>query len=119
MRHAVEERFCADIAVIGQQIGAIGEMLAPAEADLEMQRTRIAEQRLSRDRPLDRHIDLRQEVVDQRLLELAQLLADAAAIEPRNGGGIAFLECCHGARAWHAAGRGTRKSCWTWATALW
>ena len=37
-RDAVEERLGADEAVIGQQIGAEGEMLAGAEADLEMQR---------------------------------------------------------------------------------
>jgi hypothetical protein len=35
---AVEERLGADEAVIGQEIGAIGEMLARAEADLEMER---------------------------------------------------------------------------------
>ena len=35
---AVEEGLAADEAVIGQQVGAVGEMLARAEADLEMER---------------------------------------------------------------------------------
>ncbi len=43
-RDAVEERLAADEAVVGQHVGAIGEMLARAEADLEMQRTVLAEQ---------------------------------------------------------------------------
>ena len=43
----VQERLGADEAVVGQQVGAIGEMLARAEADLEMQRARVAEQRLA------------------------------------------------------------------------
>ena len=45
-RDAVEERLAADEAMIGQQVGAIGEMLAAAEADLEVQRAVIAEQAL-------------------------------------------------------------------------
>ena len=35
---AVEEGLGADEAVVGQQIGAVGEMLPGAEADLEMER---------------------------------------------------------------------------------
>ena len=38
VRDAVEERLAADEAMIGQQVGAIGQMLARAEADLEVQR---------------------------------------------------------------------------------
>ena len=41
---AVEERLAADEAMIGQQVGAIGEMLAAAEADLEVKRAIVAEQ---------------------------------------------------------------------------
>ena len=41
---AVEEGLGADEAVIGQQIGAESEMLAGAEADLEMERAIVAEQ---------------------------------------------------------------------------
>ena len=37
LRHAVHVRLGPDQAVIGQQVRAIGEMLAAAEADLEMQ----------------------------------------------------------------------------------
>ena len=45
---AVEERLAADEAMIGQQVGAIGEMLARAEADLEMERPVLAEQARAR-----------------------------------------------------------------------
>ena len=45
---AVEERLGADEAVVGQHVGAVGEMLARAEADLEMQRAVVAEQALRR-----------------------------------------------------------------------
>ncbi len=41
---AVEEGLGADEAMVGQQVGAIGEMLAAAEADLEMERAVVAEQ---------------------------------------------------------------------------
>ena len=41
---AVEERLGADEAVVGQHVGAVGEMLARAEADLEMERAVLAEQ---------------------------------------------------------------------------
>ena len=39
-----EERLAADKAVIGQQVGAVGEVLAGAETDLQVQRTVVAEQ---------------------------------------------------------------------------
>ena len=45
-RDAVEERLGADEAVIGEHVGAVGEMLARAEADLEMERAILAEQSL-------------------------------------------------------------------------
>ena len=41
---AVQEGFAADEPMIGEHVGAIGEMLARAEADLEMQRPVLAEQ---------------------------------------------------------------------------
>ena len=47
-RDAVEERLGADEAVVGQHVGAVGEMLARAEADLEMKRAILAEQSVSR-----------------------------------------------------------------------
>ena len=47
-RDAVEERLGADEAMIGKHVGAVGEMLARAEADLEMQRPVVAEQALAR-----------------------------------------------------------------------
>ena len=52
---AVEERLGADEAVVGQHVGAVGEMLARAEANLEMQRTVVAEQGRRGDLALGRH----------------------------------------------------------------
>ena len=40
---AVEERLDADEAVVGEHVGAVGQMLARTEADLEMQRAVVAE----------------------------------------------------------------------------
>ena len=79
---AVEERLGADEAVVGQHVGPLGEMLAAAEADLEMQRRRVAEQPLGGDRPFLRHAHLRQQMLDQILLPLAQGPPLAAAVEP-------------------------------------
>src|SRR3546814_12363572 len=62
---AVQERFAADEAVIGQQIGAIGEMFARAEADLEMERAIIPEQQSRRDRAIFGHTDRGQQLLDQ------------------------------------------------------
>ena len=56
---AVEERLGADEAVIGEHVGAVGQMLARAEADLEMQRAILAEQRCSGHLAIGRHFDLR------------------------------------------------------------
>ena len=53
-RDAVEERLAANEAMIGKQVGAKGEMLARAEADLEMQRAVVAEQALRGDFALGR-----------------------------------------------------------------
>ena len=70
LRDPVQEGLGADQAVIGEQIGAFGEVLAPAEADLEMQcgrsdcQTALRRAHLA----LARHRDLRQERLDQRLL---------------------------------------------------
>ena len=74
-RDAVEERLGADEAVVGQHVGALGEMLAGAEADLEMERAVVAEQALRGDFAVGRHRDLRQQRVDQLLLALAQFVA--------------------------------------------
>ncbi len=43
-RDAIEERLGADETVVRQHVGAIGEMLARPEADLEMERTILTEQ---------------------------------------------------------------------------
>ncbi len=73
-RHPIEERLGADEPMIGQHVGAVGEMLARAEPDLEMERPLLAEQALGGDFALRRHLDLRQQLVDQLLLALAQLV---------------------------------------------
>ena len=44
----VDEGLGTDETVIGQQVGAVRQMLAAAEADLEVQRAFVAEQRLAR-----------------------------------------------------------------------
>jgi hypothetical protein len=75
LRHAVDEGFGADKAVIGQHVGAKGHMLAPAKADFEMQRAVLAEQALGRHFAFERHGDLGQQRVDQTLLSGAQGLA--------------------------------------------
>ena len=80
--------FGADEAVVGQQVGAIGEMLAAAEADLEMERPRIAEQELGGDRPLFGYRYRRKELLEQRGLSLAKLVARAAAVKAAKSGGV-------------------------------
>ena len=86
-RDAVEERLGADEAVVGQHVGAVGEMLARAEADLEMERAVVAEQARGGDFAVGRHLDLRQQAVDQLLLALAQLVPARPAVEAVEGSG--------------------------------
>ena len=81
----------ADEAVVGQQVGAVGEMLARAEADFEVQRPVVAEQARRVDLALRRHRDLRQQRVDQLLLALAQLVPARPAVEPVERGRVAGL----------------------------
>ena len=100
LRHAVDERFGADEAVVGQHVGALGHVLAAAEADFEMQRAIEAEQAFRRHRTIRGYRDLRQQFVDQFLLRRAQRLALAATIQPVEGGGVAFFKCAHGAAAY-------------------
>ena len=67
---AVEERLGADEAMIGEHVGAVGEMLARAEADLEMQRAILSKQSRGRDLALGRNLDLREQRVDELLLAM-------------------------------------------------
>ena len=60
-RDAVEERLAADEAVVGEQVGAVGEMLTRAEADFEMERAVVAEQPPRGQLALIRHRDLREQ----------------------------------------------------------
>src|SRR3546814_17944692 len=62
---AVQERLAADEAMIREQIGAVGEMLAGTDADLEMQGTLGSEQADGIDRPLLGQADRRQQPFDQ------------------------------------------------------
>jgi erythromycin esterase-like protein len=109
--HAIEERLGADEAMVGQQIGAIGHVLAAAKADLEMQRAIVAEQRLRRHRAFRRHRDARQQGIDKRLLALAQGLALGAAIESVERGRIAGFVCRHGAQPMAGAGAPVNARC--------
>ena len=77
--------------MVGQHVGAVGEMLARAEADLEMQRAVLAEQPLRSDLAFRRHLDLRQQRVDQLLLALAQLVPARPAVEAVEGQRVAGL----------------------------
>ena len=89
LRHPVHERLAADEAVVGQHVGAGGEVLAAAEADLEMERAVMPEQALGGDGAFRRHRDPRQQPVDEPLLPRAQRLALGAPVEPVEGGRIA------------------------------
>jgi len=91
----IHERLAADEAMVGEQVGAVGEMLAAAEADLEMERAILAEQRARRDVALGRHFDLRQEGVDQILLALAQLVPARPPVEAVEGERVAGFERSH------------------------
>ena len=97
LRNAIDEGFCPDEAVIGQQVGAEGEMLAATKADLEMQRAVIAEQDRRRNLALLGHGNARQQVIDQRLLAYPQGFALGAAIEPVERGRIAGFVRGHAA----------------------
>ena len=66
--NAVEERLRADEAMVGKHVGAVGEMLARAEADLEMQRPVVAEEAPRGDLALTRQFEFRQQPFDQLLL---------------------------------------------------
>jgi hypothetical protein len=83
--HAIQERFAADEAVIGAHRRLAGEMLAAAEADLELQGTIVAEQGGGIERPGFRNRDPREKIVDKRLLAHAQLVPLATAIEAADG----------------------------------
>ena len=79
--HTVQIGLGPDQAVVGQQVGAIEQMLARAHADLQVERAVLAEQPFGSDRALGGHRHLRQEFVHQPLLVIAQLLALGTAIE--------------------------------------
>jgi hypothetical protein len=108
--HAVEERFGTDETVIGQEIGAKGHMLAAAEADFEMERAIVSEQRLRGDFAFFGNGDAGQQCINQSLLAHAQGLALGAAIETVERGRIAGLVRCHGAARWQTRTRGSIKT---------
>src|SRR3546814_17009555 len=88
----------SDVCSSDLHVGARRHMLAAAEADFEMQRAVVTEQRLGGHRSLGRHRDLRQQAVDQLLLAGAQGLALGAAIKAVEGGRVAGFVSGHGAR---------------------
>ena len=84
---AVQERLASDEAVVGPHRRLAGEMLARAEADLELQRTIAPNSRAASSGPVVGHRDARQQVLDQRRLAGAQLVPLAAAVELAMGSG--------------------------------
>ncbi len=86
---SVEERLAADEAVIGQEVGAKSEMLAGAEADLQVKRPAIAEQCQAVDRPLFWNAQRRQQLVDQLRLPGPKLVPGPAAVKALQGRRIA------------------------------
>ena len=90
---AVEERLDADEAVIGQQIGAIGEMLAGAEADLEMERAIVAEQAAGRrSAPRPARSSAGSSVSTSAACPARSGRPLRAAVEAADGGGIVHVE---------------------------
>ena len=85
---AVEEGLAADEAVIGAHRGLPGHMFAAAEADLQLQRAIVTEQRLQCDRTVLGDRNARQQFLDQRRLARAQRMALATAVEAPDGGRI-------------------------------
>ena len=77
---SVQVRLGPDEAMVGQEIGTVGEMLSAAEADLQMQWPVITEQPGRGDRPIGGQGDPWQETIDQCLRFGAQRLANGAAI---------------------------------------
>ena len=65
---SVEEGLGADEAVVGEHVGAVGEMLAGAEPDLDMKRAVFSEQARGGDLAFRRHFDLREKPLQQVLL---------------------------------------------------
>ena len=75
LRNPVFKGFAADKAMIRQHIGAVRHMLATAEADFKMQRPIKTEKQFGSDRALKRNRNLRQQMIDQFLVPVAQFLA--------------------------------------------
>ena len=95
-RDPVEEGLGADEAVIGEHVGAVGEMLARAEADLQMQRPLVPEQGAGGDFAGRRQFDPRQERVDKLLLPGAQFVPARPAVQAVESQRIAGFERGHG-----------------------
>src|SRR5689334_19707948 len=91
-RNAIQEGLGTDKAMIGQHVGAIGEMLARAESDLEMERAIFAEQPGGADLALERNLDCRKQSLDQLLLALAQLVTARPTVKAVEREGVAGLE---------------------------
>ena len=87
-RDPVEEGLAADEAVVGEQVGAIGKMLARSEADLEMERPVVAEQTRRGDVALGGDGEPGQQRFDERGLLGAQFMPGRAAVEAIDGGRV-------------------------------
>src|SRR3546814_19206494 len=87
-RHdAVQKGFAADETMAGMRLCLRGHMLTAAKADLELHRTRAAEQVLSSKSAFLRHRHLWKKLFHQRRLPLTQGMPMTDAVEtPRKGG---------------------------------
>jgi hypothetical protein len=85
---AVEERFATDEAGARRSGGLPGEMFACAKADLQPQRTILAEQSGGIQRAILGHGDPRQQIFNKRRLPLAKLVALGASIKSADRSGI-------------------------------
>src|SRR5439155_24749911 len=103
---AVQERLGANEAVIGEHVGALGEVLARAEANLEVQWTVVAEQAPRRNLAFRRYCNLREQLIHELLLALAQFVPARPAVKPVEGQRIARFERGHLNVAPRAAGTG-------------
>ena len=90
--HAIDERFAADQAVIGVQFRLPCQMLASAEADLELQGAIVAKQRLGIERPV-RYANPREQFLNKSGLPDAQLVPLPPSVKTANCRRIIHYPC--------------------------
>jgi hypothetical protein len=81
--------------MVGEHVGALGEMLAGTEPYLEMERPLIAEQSARAHVTFRRDLDLREQITHELLLSFAELVPAGAAVKAVERQRIAGLERGH------------------------